>query len=372
MRQHVLVRGPRVGRSGALAGELLAPVRQHLPAGDLLLGRLDDAGPQRLGQSPVGPGKHRGEHLHQGVGRSEGGTAEHPGVQVALAGADGDVEVADAAERGAEARERLGRVPAVEDEPDVGRRRCPRRPSRRPSDRPPPPPRRSRSGRSPGARRPRARRLVASSSMKRCALSSATPRATSFPSRSTSVHGSDSQSSSGIGRLDVEMRVGEHRRRAVPGRGGDVADDERAPVPLLDLGRAAGRRDPRRDPVRGGADVTASLGVGADGRDRDQLGEIVDERVVRRDHGRDRSDGAPRRPASAPSRRAYDASNDAATELFPRPPASAPTTVSRSLLGRALPGRRAAAGRWIPDLLRGSLADGSHELRTELVRPQAS
>ena len=109
----------------------------------------------------------------------------------------------------------------------------------------------------------------------------------------------------GIGRLDVEMRVGEHRRRAVPGRGGDVADDERAPVPLLDLGRAAGRRDPRRDPVRGRADVAAALGVGADGRDRDQLGEVVDERVVRRDHGRDRS-GTPSTSGRHRSQR-YDA-----------------------------------------------------------------
>ena len=93
-----------------------------------------------------------------------------------------------------------------------------------------------------------------------------------------------------VGWLDVEMRVGEDGRCAVPGRGGDAADDERAPVSLLDLGRAAGRHDPRGDPLRRRADVAAALRVGADRRNRDQLGKVLDERVVRWDHGRDRSE----------------------------------------------------------------------------------
>ena len=66
------------------------------------------------------------------------------------------VEVADAAQRGAERRQRLGRVAAVEDRA----RRPPAavvlaRPSRRPSARRPPPRRRSRSARSRAARRRR-------------------------------------------------------------------------------------------------------------------------------------------------------------------------------------------------------------------------
>ena len=89
-----------------------------------------------------------------------------------------------------------------------------------------------------------------------------------------------------VGRLHVEVGVREDGRRRVPRRRRDVPDDERPAAPLLDLGGAARLADPRRGPLRGGAHVARSLGVGADGGDRDQLGELVDERFVGRQHGR--------------------------------------------------------------------------------------
>ena len=102
------------------------------------------------------------------------------------------------AQRGADRRQRLGRVAAVEDERDVRRAGVLLDPvdDRVPADL------LLRVDREADVDRQLARRreeLVARRSMKRCALSSATPRATRLPSRSTSVQGSDSQSSSGSG-----------------------------------------------------------------------------------------------------------------------------------------------------------------------------
>ena len=151
------------------------------------------------GSEPVRARQDRCQDLHERVGGGQRRTAEHPGVEVAFArcGRSGGSSRSPAAPcRSRAASPSRSRRPArVRRRP----RRCPPRPSRRPSGRRSPPRRRSQSGRSRAARR----RLRAArshlSSMKRCALSSAMPRATSLPSRSTSSQGSESHSSSGSG-----------------------------------------------------------------------------------------------------------------------------------------------------------------------------
>ena len=137
-------------------------------------------------------------------------------------------------------------------------------------------------------------------------LSSATPRAKSQPSRSTSSNGRQSQSSSGSGGLDVEVPVAEDRRRAFRvGRGADLADRRAAAPPRARARPGRPRaRTLLRDPGRGRRDVVAVGGIGADGRDRDELRELGDERVVRREvHGRESSREETRRAAAAAQRR---------------------------------------------------------------------
>jgi hypothetical protein len=90
-----------------------------------------------------------------------------------------------------------------------------------------------------------------------------------------------------VGRLHVEVRVAEDRRRGIRALGGgQLADDERAPaVPGDDVGRAAGAADALRDPVRGGLDVLRVVRVRADRGNGDQLGELRAQLLVRRRHG---------------------------------------------------------------------------------------
>ena len=88
-----------------------------------------------------------------------------------------------------------------------------------------------------------------------------------------------------IGRLDVEVGVDDDGRRAL-GSCLHLADDERSPVPLLDLCGSARSPDPLDDPVRCAAHVARVRGVGADGGDRDQLGELGDEVFVAAGHPR--------------------------------------------------------------------------------------
>jgi hypothetical protein len=78
-----------------------------------------------------------------------------------------------------------------------------------------------------------------------------------------------------VGRLDVDVPVDEHRRsRAV--RGDEVAEDQRLCVGRDDLGRAAGNADEAGQPFRRPRHVGLALGIGADARDRQQLGELVE------------------------------------------------------------------------------------------------
>jgi hypothetical protein len=83
-----------------------------------------------------------------------------------------------------------------------------------------------------------------------------------------------------VGRLDVEMRVHEDRGRGVTVRGPHLAEHERTPVVFLDLEGPARRGDSCGDPVRGAADVVRVHRVGTHGWYGDQLGELVDERLV--------------------------------------------------------------------------------------------
>jgi hypothetical protein len=85
-----------------------------------------------------------------------------------------------------------------------------------------------------------------------------------------------------VGRLHVEMRVAEDRRRGVRALGrGQLADDERTPsVPRHDVGRPAGAANPLRDPIRSRLDVLRVVRVRADGGNCDQLGELLAKLLV--------------------------------------------------------------------------------------------
>jgi hypothetical protein len=80
-----------------------------------------------------------------------------------------------------------------------------------------------------------------------------------------------------VGRLDVDVPVDEHGRRArAVGGGGQVAEDQRVRVCLDHLCRAACPAHELRQPLRGVADVAGARRVGADARDAQQLGELVE------------------------------------------------------------------------------------------------
>jgi len=91
----------------------------------------------------------------------------------------------------------------------------------------------------------------------------------------------------GVRRLHVEVRVAEDRRgrlRAL--RRCDLADHEGPSAPRHELRAAAARADHARDPLGRVGDVRRVGDVGADRRDRDQLGELVVQLLAGRCHGR--------------------------------------------------------------------------------------
>ena len=91
-------------------------------------------------------------------------------------------------------------------------------------------------------------------------------------------------------RLNVEVRVAEHRRRRLGTlRGRHLTDDERSRAPRNELGRSTGGVDLLRDPFGGRHDVCRVRRVGAHRRNCDELGELIAERVGRRRHGRESS-----------------------------------------------------------------------------------
>ena len=97
------------------------------------------------GRQAVRPGEHRAEAAHQHVDRVERSAAVHPGVEVALAGLDLDVERDQAASREIEHRQVAAQHPAVEDDRRVCADVVDARSSRRSSCRRSPPRRRRRS-----------------------------------------------------------------------------------------------------------------------------------------------------------------------------------------------------------------------------------
>ena len=83
-----------------------------------------------------------------------------------------------------------------------------------------------------------------------------------------------------VGRLHVEVAVTENRGRlARVGGGRHLADHERPGAPRDHLGVAAGSTDTCGHPVGRCGNVILMIGVGADGGDCDELGELGDELV---------------------------------------------------------------------------------------------
>jgi hypothetical protein len=77
-------------------------------------------------------------------------------------------------------------------------------------------------------------------------------------------------------RLDVEVAVAEHRRSVVAGRRPHFPDGERLTVPVDDVGLPARVADEVPDPLRRSRDITRMRGVGADRRDPEEVGELVE------------------------------------------------------------------------------------------------
>ena len=266
-----LVPGPVVRWARALLGELVAaraaaPPSPRPPRRSARRSRRAAARPAR----PSGPREHGPSACISACIAFERRAAVHPRVQSRSPVRTRDVEVAEAAQRRAEAGHvSVGVCRRRRREP---RRRParPRRPSRRSSGPPtsssPSIAKRRLTGSSPAA----ASSSAALSSMNSWPLSSATPRATSLPSRSTSVHGSDSQSSSGSGGCTSKWpyRGSSARRRPAEAR---TSPDQRAGVrcgPGSRRCRPRGGPVPRptprpraRRPLRSGSAVTEGIAI---------------------------------------------------------------------------------------------------------------
>jgi hypothetical protein len=90
-----------------------------------------------------------------------------------------------------------------------------------------------------------------------------------------------------VGRLDVEVPVGDHgRRRIGVGRRPHLADHERMPDPLLYLGLTARGPNEVPHPLSSAANVAGVSRVGADARDAQQVVELVKPLSRRFGHGR--------------------------------------------------------------------------------------
>ncbi len=91
-----------------------------------------------------------------------------------------------------------------------------------------------------------------------------------------------------VGRLDVEVRVADDRGRGLRARArANLADDERpASVRGDGVGLSSRLANPSRNPLGCVDDVVSVVRVGAHRGDGDQLGELVAELLVRRRHGR--------------------------------------------------------------------------------------
>jgi hypothetical protein len=82
-------------------------------------------------------------------------------------------------------------------------------------------------------------------------------------------------------RLDVEVAVADDCRRvAVPRRGSELAERERMAVPVAELRFAAGPADEVADPLARLAHVAVVRRIGADARNADELGQVVEPGLV--------------------------------------------------------------------------------------------
>ena len=231
---------------------------------------------------------HRGEHLHERMSRVQGRSTEDAGVKIALTGPDPHVEVRNAARRQLEHRNpHLHHVP-VEDHADVAATLV---------------------------------RLEEVDDRVAARLLLAVTREAHVHGQRT-LGGQESGcleqhveltlvvgDSPGVeppvphlglerlalplvervGRLDVEMPVGDHGRRRI-GVGGrpELADHERMPDPLLHVGLAARGPNEVPHPLSSAANVPGVSRVGADAWDAQQVVELVEPLSGRFSHGRQR------------------------------------------------------------------------------------
>ena len=198
--------------------------------------------PQRLGEPPVAR-DDADERLHERVRSVQRRAAVDAGVEVALAGPQRDVEVDDAARRDVERRHVAADHAAVEDDRRVGAALVGREEV---DDRVPAGLLLAVAAEADVDRQLAGLRELARGGEQHVELAlvvdgAARRRGSRRESRARTA--SLSQSSSGVGRLHVEVPVTEHGRRLAAARGADLADRERLAVPVDELGLAAGRRE---------------------------------------------------------------------------------------------------------------------------------
>ena len=221
----------------------------------------------------------RPERRDERVQRVQRGTAEHPGVQVALAGAHLDVEVEDAAQpRCRTPARRARRIPPSR----TSATSAPRSSSLDPIDDRVPADlllavareahvdgQLARGGEQLGRleEHEQVRLVVGDARARRASRRARRARTAALPELER------------VGRLHVEVRVDEHVGASLGTARGRAPRRSRAgrPLPVDDLGRC--RRPPgsRSAPTRRPRATSARVrGIGADRRDRDQLGELGD------------------------------------------------------------------------------------------------
>ena len=274
-----LVRRAGVVRHRARAAERIGAGRELVPARALLVGRRLDALAQRLGQASVA--RHdAAERLHQRVRRVQRRVAEHAGVKVARAASNLQLERHHAARPRAHRRHAAALHRRVEDDARVGAALVVREEldDRLPADLllavardPQMNGQRTFRGEERRAlqQRPelalvvgdaaRVDPLVANRRLERLAVPELERRR----------------------RLHVEVAVDEDRRRvAVARRRGNVADDERLRVRLLQLRLPAGTANEVANPLPRPAHVARVLRIRADARNPQQLGKLVEPGLI--------------------------------------------------------------------------------------------
>ena len=269
-----LVRGPRIRGAGSLRRKLARPGRQGAPAGQLLVGRRDDSGAERLRQPAVG-GDDAAERADQCVRRIERGAPKDARVQVASAGAQGQVEVRHPARGEIERRHAGPDHRAVEDHRDVGAALVG---GEEFDDR-----------LSAGLLLPIA--CEADVDRQLAGLGKLAGRAEQHEQLPLVVRDSTSvqmlapdlrrerrrvPEREGIGGLDIEVPVAQDGRRALGIAGGaELTERERLAVPIGELAGAACGPDELTHPPARVTHVAGMLGIGTDRGDAQELGELV-------------------------------------------------------------------------------------------------